>query len=90
MYQRYAESIGRILHPSITLILVVISILGLIFGGFNFDSHPVITVILSIVAILAFIGLTTKKFQNSFEASFDKILKSYKKKVLIFIQYILR
>jgi hydrophobic/amphiphilic exporter-1 (mainly G- bacteria), HAE1 family len=86
MYQRYAESIGRILHPSITLILVVISILGLIFGGFNFDSHPVITVILSIVAILAFIGLTTKKFQNSFEASFDKILKSYKKKVLIFIQ----
>ena len=46
MYQRYAESIGRILHPSITLILVVISILGLIFGGFNFDSHPVITVIL--------------------------------------------
>lgn len=86
MYQRYAESIGRILHPSITLILVVISILGLIFGGFNFDSHPVITVILSIVAILAFIGMTTKKFQNSFEASFDKILKSYKKKVLIFIQ----
>ena len=86
MYQRYAESIGRILHPSITLILVVISILGLIFGGFNFDSHPVITVILSIVAILAFIGLTTKKFQKSFEASFDKILKSYKKKVLIFIQ----
>ena len=86
MYQRYAESIGRILHPSITLILVVISIIGLIFGGFNFDSHPIITILLSIVAIMAFIGLTTKKFQGSFEASFDKILKSYKKNVLKFIQ----
>ena len=86
MYQRYAESIGRILHPSITLILVVISIIGLIFGGFNFSSHPVITVLLSIVAILAFIGLTTKKFQNAFETKFENILKSYKKKVLKFIQ----
>ena len=86
MYQRYAESIGRILHPSITLILVLISIIGLIFGGFNFDSHPVITVLLSIVAALAFIGLTTKKFQNSFENAFERILKSYKKKVLHFIQ----
>lgn len=86
MYQRYAESIGRILHPSITLILVIVAILGLIFGMFNFDEHPVLTIIFSIIAILAFIGLTTKKFQNSFEASFEKILKSYKKNVLKFIQ----
>lgn len=53
---------------------------------FNFDEHPVLTIIFSIIAILAFIGLTTKKFQNSFEASFEKILKSYKKNVLKFIQ----
>ena len=86
MYQRYAESIGRILHPSITLILVIVAILGLIFGMFNFDEHPVLTIIFSIIAILAFIGLTTKKFQGSFEASFEKILKSYKKNVLKFIQ----
>ena len=85
MYQRYAESIGRILHPSITLALVIISILALIFGGFS-SGHVWITVLCSIVAIMAFIGLTTKKFQNSFEASFDKILKSYKKNVLKFIQ----
>ncbi len=86
MYQRYAESIGRILHPSLTLILVVVAILGLIFGGFNFDEHPVITVILSIVAIVAFIGLTTKKFQNSFNNGFEKMQKGYKKRVLTFIQ----
>lgn len=86
MYQRYAESIGRILHPSITLILVIVSILGLIFGAFSFDSHPVVTVIFAIIAILAFIGLTTKKFQNSFESTFDKMLKGYKKNVLKFIQ----
>ncbi len=86
MYQRYAESIGRILHPSLTLILVVVAILGLIFGGFDFDKHPVITVVLSIVAIVAFIGLTTKKFQKSFNNGFEKMQKSYKKRVLTFIQ----
>lgn len=86
MFQRYAESIGRILHPSITMVLVIIALLGLIFGGFSFESHPVITVILSIVAILAFIGLTTKKFQNSFNNVFENMLKGYKKRVLKYIQ----
>ncbi len=86
MYQRYAESVGRILHPSVTMVLVLISIIGLIFGGFNFSSHPIVTVILSIVAVLAFIGLTTKKFHNAFNKTFDNLLKGYKKNVLRFIQ----
>ncbi len=86
MYQRYAESVERILHPSVTMVLVLISIIGLIFGGFNFSSHPVVTVILSIVAVLAFIGLTTKKFHNAFNKTFDNLLKGYKKNVLRFIQ----
>ncbi len=86
MYQRYAESIGRILHPSITLILVVVAILGLIFGGFSSESPVWVVVIFSIIAILAFIGLTTKKFQKSFNNGFEKMQKGYKKKVLLFIQ----
>ncbi len=83
---RYAEAIGRILHPSITLAFVVIAILGMIFGVYSFSEHPILTVIFSIIAILGLIGLSTKKFMNSFNESYERILQRYKKWVLKFIQ----
>lgn len=90
MLSRYSEAIGRIMHPSATLIMVVISILGLIFGGFSYDTSSwikmTVSILLTIVAILAFIGLTTKKFQNSFNESFERIVQKYKKNVLKFIK----
>ena len=86
MYKRYAEAIGRILHPGITLLFICIAIIGMIFGGFNFDSHPIITILLSVVAILGVLGLSTKKFQDAFNKSYESILKKYKKNVLKFIQ----
>lgn len=86
MYQRYAESIGRILHPSVTLIFIIIAILGMIFGAYSFESHPVIAILMTIIAILGVVGLSTKKFQDSFNQSYENILKKYKKNVLKFIQ----
>ena len=86
-YQRYAEAIGRILHPGVTMLFVLIAIIAMIFGGFNFSSHPFITIIFSIIAILGVLGLTTKKFQNAFNTYFDNVLKKYKKQVLKTIQH---
>ena len=83
---RYTEAIGRILHPSVTIILVLIAVLAMIAGLFNFDSHPVLTVVFSIVSVVALIGLSTRKFQASFNESFDKLIKKYKKQVLRFIK----
>ena len=86
MYQRYAESIGRILHPSVTLFFIIIAILGMIFGAYSFESHPIIAILMTLIAILGVVGLSTKKFQNSFNRSYENILKKYKKNVLKFIQ----
>ena len=83
---RYVEAIGRLMHPSVTIAFVIIAILGMIFGGFDFGSHPVITILLIIFSVLALIGLATKKFQNAFNNSYENILKKYKKNVLKFIQ----
>lgn len=83
---RYVEAIGRLMHPSVTIAFVIIAILGMIFGGFDFGSHPIITILLIIFSVLALIGLATKKFQNAFNHSYDNILKKYKKNVLKFIQ----
>lgn len=86
MYQRYAESIGRILHPSVTLFFIIIAILGMIFGAYSFESHPIIAILMTLIAILGVVGLSTRKFQNSFNRSYENILKKYKKNVLKFIQ----
>jgi multidrug efflux pump subunit AcrB len=86
MLGRYTEAIGRILHPSLTLILVIVAILGMIFGGFNFSEHPIIAIPFTLIAIVALLGLSTKKFQAAFNHTFDNIIKKYKKQVLRIIK----
>ena len=85
MKHRYIDSIGRLLHPSVTLLLTLIAVLGMIFGAFS-TSHPLILTVFVVISLLALLGLSTKKFQNSFNNGYEKILKRYKKYVLVFIQ----
>ena len=86
MLKRYADAIGRLLHPGITLIFVAIAILGMIFGMFSFSEHPIICTVMIVISLLALVGMTTDKFKHSFNASYDSILGRYKKSVLKFIQ----
>ena len=83
---RYADSIGRLMRPGITLLFTIIAIIGMIFGLFNFDSHPVICILMIIISILALAGMTTDKFKDDFNESYNSILGKYKKQVLKFIQ----
>ena len=84
MINRYTEAIGKMLHPGITLTLTLIAILGMIFGLFSIN--PIVTAIFVVLSILALIGMSTKKFKNRFNDTYESILKRYKKRVLFFIQ----
>ena len=86
MIRRYSDAIGRLLHPGITILFVVIAILGMIFGFFNFGEHPFLTIVFAIISIMAFFGMTTDKFKKAFNTSYDSILNRYKNQVLFFIQ----
>lgn len=85
MYKRYIESVGKLLKPGITLLLALVAVLGMIFGAFS-TEYPVILSVFIVISILSVIGLSTKKFQQSFNNSYENILKRYKKFVLVFIQ----
>ena len=84
MINRYTEAIGKMLHPGITLTFTLIAILGMIFGLFSIN--PIVTAIFVVLSILALIGMSTKKFKNRFNDTYESILKRYKKRVLFFIQ----
>lgn len=86
MLARYADSLGRMMRPGITLIFTVIAILGMIFGFFNFENHPVLCIVMIVVSVLALAGMTTDKFKKAFNDSYDSLLGKYKKQVLNFIQ----
>ena len=86
MIARYADSIGKMMRPGLTLLFTTIAILCMIFGLFNFENHPVLCLVMIVISVLALAGMTTDKFKHSFNASYDSILGKYKKQVLRFIQ----
>ena len=86
MIARYANSIGKMMRPGLTLLFTTIAFLGMIFGLFNFENHPVLCLVMIVISVLALAGMTTDKFKHSFNASYDSILGKYKKQVLRFIQ----
>ena len=59
---------------------LLIAILGMIFGLFSIN--PIVTAIFVVLSILALIGMSTKKFKNRFNDTYESILKRYKKRVL--------
>ena len=86
LLRRYTDAIGKLLHPSITLIFTFIAIIGMISGMFSFSEHPVLCVIFIIISVLALLGMTTDKFKKAFNSTYESILNRYKKNVLFFIQ----
>ena len=86
LLRRYTDAIGKLLHPSITLIFTFIAIIGMISGMFSFSEHPVLCVIFVIISVLALLGMTTDKFKKAFNSTYESILNRYKKNVLFFIQ----
>ena len=86
LLRRYTDAIGKLLHPSITLIFTFIAIIGMISGMFSFSEHPVLCIIFVIISVLALLGMTTDKFKKAFNSTYESILNRYKKNVLFFIQ----
>ncbi len=76
--------IERILSPKLTYLLVIIAVLGMIFGGFT--SGWGIALLFTIIAIVGFKGLTTNRFHNSFNENFDNLIKKYRNGVILFIK----
>ena len=86
MLSRYKEAIGRLINPKVTILLVCIAVLGMIFGMFNFEASPIVTIVMIIISVIAMLGLSTKKFQNSFNSGYERLLGKYKKGVLRFVK----
>ena len=78
------SGIEAMLTPKITYLLIIVAVLGMIFGGFT--SGWLIALVFSIIAILGFKGLTTKRFHTSFNESFENLIKKYKNGVIRFIK----
>ena len=82
---RYTDVLGKWMNPKIVILFTIVAILGMIFGLFSFGEHPVLCIVMIIISVLAFAGMTTDKFKNSFNKSYNSLLAKYKKRVVFFI-----
>ncbi len=85
MVARYTDAIGKWLNPKIVVLFTLIAVLGMIFGMFSFENHPVLCILFILISIFAFSGMTTDKFKNSFNRSYNSLLGKYRKGVVFFV-----
>ncbi len=80
MGKRYKRKFALDIHPAITFVLVAFTIFAMVMGWFGFAT-PWLSILCWVAAVVGVMGLFGKRFQNSFEKNFAKILDRYRKQV---------
>lgn len=78
MKTAYRKRVGFSFPPIVTTLLLLAAIVFLVLNWYSFEN-VLEGVIASVVAILAVIGLFQKRFLDSFNNVFDRLLKSYRR-----------
>ncbi|MCC8070234.1 MAG: efflux RND transporter permease subunit [Bacteroidales bacterium] len=71
--------------PIITFLLLCATITFMVLGWFNFENVT-LSIVAIVVALLTICGIFGKRFQNAFERTYSRVLKSYDKVVAMFIK----
>lgn len=72
--------------PLVTTLLIIAAVVFLVLGWYSFENVT-LSVIAVIVAILAVIGMFSRRFIDSFNKAFDKLLGGYKKWTDFFVSH---
>ncbi len=86
MKATYKKRLIPSFHPLVTTILIVAAVLCLVFGWFNFEN-TMLGIVAVVVAVLALIGMMSKRFLNSFNNGFNKLLGKYSGWTSFFINH---
>jgi len=78
MKKKYANGIEKLLHPTVTVIALLAVIVGMIIGAYSLENI-LLLVIFSVIAIIALFGIFTKRFHDSFNNAYNKLLEKYKR-----------
>ncbi|MDE6134801.1 MAG: efflux RND transporter permease subunit, partial [Muribaculaceae bacterium] len=78
--RRAKRSFALDIHPLITFVLLVATITFMVLGWYSF-SNIALSCMAWAVAIVAVLGIFGKRFQNSFEKNFERMLSGYKRLV---------
>ncbi len=77
MTKRYKRKFALDIHPLITFALLAYTIFAMVMGWFSFHN-VILSVVSWIAAVVGVMGLFGKRFQNSFEKNFGRLLSRYK------------
>ncbi len=86
MGRRYSRKFALDIHPLVTFVLLAYTIFAMVMGWFSF-SHPLLCVTSWAVAVVGVMGLFGKRFQNSFEKNFGRLMTGYKRRATWFANH---
>lgn len=73
---KYKKSFKLNMHPAITLVCLVFTILAMVMGWFTFDN-VILSIACYIVAVITILGLLGERFHKGFENGFNALLRRY-------------
>lgn len=86
MKETYKKRFSFSFPPMLTLAFLVAAIVFLVLGWFTYEDIS-LGIIATVVGVLAIVGVFQKRFINSFNENFDKLLKYYKKATKFFLNH---
>lgn len=86
MKETYKERLMPAFPPLITTLLIIAAVVFLVLGWYSFENVA-LSVMAVVVAILAVIGMFSRRFLDSFNRGFDKLLGGYKKWTDFFVSH---
>ncbi len=86
MKETYKKRLMPTFPPLITTLLIIAAVVFLVLGWYSFENVA-LSVMAVVVAILAVIGMFSRRFLDSFNRGFDKLLGGYKKWTDFFVSH---
>jgi multidrug efflux pump subunit AcrB len=86
MGQRAKRAFTLNIHPLITGLFLVATILAMVMGWFSF-SKPMLLAASSICAVITILGIFSPRFHAGFEIGFGRVLKIYKRIATFFVNH---
>ncbi len=86
MKETYKKRLMPAVPPLIPTLLIIAAVVFLVLGWYSFENVA-LSVMAVVVAILAVIGMFSRRFLDSFNRGFDKLLGGYKKWTDFFVSH---
>lgn len=78
--RKYKSGFEELMRPFVTVLFLIVAIVGMIIGAYNFENIPML-LIFGTIAVIGVAGMFTQRFADAFNVSYERLLGRYKRSI---------